>query len=170
MRNSVLQYQHGVSAWRNPIKWGFEANEETFDHGIARYKLFKLQLYNKLQDTALSGQPLAPQVSESDCRKLVTDYLKALKASFELQVQALYPESFIHGNLESECIVTVPAIWSPNHKNITRMCAIDAKLGSATTIRIIKEPEAAGLYALHTMRDSNLRERDTFVICDAGGG
>lgn len=34
---------------------------------------------------------------------------------------------------------------------------------------LIKEPEAAALYTLHSL-DFALEEGDAFVVCDAGGG
>jgi hypothetical protein len=38
-----------------------------------------------------------------------------------------------------------------------------------TNIQIITEPEAAGIYALKNMK-LGLKEGETFVLCDAGGG
>jgi hypothetical protein len=37
-------------------------------------------------------------------------------------------------------------------------------------IQIVAEPEAAGIYALQSMKNIDLKINDTFVICDAGGG
>lgn len=48
----------------------------------------------------------------------------------------------------------------------TRHCAEKAGMGN---MQIITEPEAAGIYALKNMR-LGLKEDDTFVLCDAGGG
>ena len=43
-------------------------------------------------------------------------------------------------------------------------------MGSGAKLHIISEPEAAAIYALHTMDTHNLNVGDTFVLCDAGGG
>ena len=37
-------------------------------------------------------------------------------------------------------------------------------------LQIVSEPEAAAMYALHTMDPHNIEVGDTFVVCDAGGG
>jgi uncharacterized protein YxjI len=39
-----------------------------------------------------------------------------------------------------------------------------------TSVKLIKEPEAAALFTLHHMGDKGLKIGDAFVICDAGGG
>jgi molecular chaperone DnaK (HSP70) len=36
-------------------------------------------------------------------------------------------------------------------------------------VTLIKEPEAAALYTMHSL-DFTLDVEDTFVVCDAGGG
>ena len=167
----VLQYRGGVSSGRPHLRWGFQAAADIDDDDdCERYELFKLRLYKDLQEMTPNQMTLAPRIDKRECKKLVTDYLRAMKASFDRHVQGHYPPSFVNGGLKVEYIVTVPAIWTPNDKNITRNCAIEAGMGSEGTIQIISEPEAAGLYALKIMIDSNLDLNDTFVICDAGGG
>ena len=37
-------------------------------------------------------------------------------------------------------------------------------------IKLIKEPEAAALYTLHSLGDRGLSVGDAFIVCDAGGG
>ncbi|KAK4550263.1 hypothetical protein LTR36_003230 [Oleoguttula mirabilis] len=66
-----------------------------------------------------------------------------------------------------EYIITVPAIWTDKATDTTREYATEAGMDR---IQVIKEPEAAGIYALDTMRNHGLERGDTFVICDAGGG
>ena len=74
--------------------------------------------------------------------------------------------------MPTEFIITVPAIWSDRAKDITRLCAVEAGMGRTRgEIHLIREPEAAGIYALDTRRgDLDLQVGDTFVLCDAGGG
>jgi actin-like ATPase involved in cell morphogenesis len=36
-------------------------------------------------------------------------------------------------------------------------------------VTLIKEPEAAALYTMHSL-DFAMKEGDAFVVCDAGGG
>ncbi|KAH7006186.1 hypothetical protein EDB82DRAFT_472866 [Fusarium venenatum] len=73
-------------------------------------------------------------------------------------------------------VIALPAIWPPyaqqRMKQVTRASGIlDPRPCGDTTLHFISEPEAA---ALATMKDlskrSTLKEGDTMVICDAGGG
>ena len=43
-------------------------------------------------------------------------------------------------------------------------------MGKAKALHVVSEPEAAAMYALETMDRHNLKVKDTFVLCDAGGG
>lgn len=43
-------------------------------------------------------------------------------------------------------------------------------MGSGPALHMISEPEAAVMYALDVMDPHNIKEGDTFVLCDAGGG
>jgi molecular chaperone DnaK (HSP70) len=70
----------------------------------------------------------------------------------------------------TEFIITVPAIWTEKSKDNMRAYAAQAGMGTKGAIQIIKEPEAAGIYALVKMRNLGLELDDTFVLCDAGGG
>ena len=69
-----------------------------------------------------------------------------------------------------EYIITVPAIWDDKEQNRTRNCAQEAGMGEGSRIQIISEPEAAAIYALGNMQNVELKIRDTFIVCDAGGG
>lgn len=96
----------------------------------------------------------------------MVDFLKAVRKNFE---SLLKQKDAMLEKVPREYIITVPAIWEDKAKDITRKCAIDAGMGGYD-IHIIKEPEAAGIYALDTHKNHGLEVGDTFVICDAGGG
>jgi hypothetical protein len=72
--------------------------------------------------------------------------------------------------LQIEWIVTVPAIWSPEAKNATKVCAEAAGMGARDTLRMISEPEAAAVYALKKLEPHHLRVGENVVVLDAGGG
>lgn len=105
----------------------------------------------------------------AECEKLVVDYLTSLRECADE-----YLRSRIDGEVlrttPREYIITVPAVWSDKAQYDTRVCAERAGMGGRGDIQIISEPEAAGIYALNTMRNLGLHENDTFVLCDAGGG
>jgi hypothetical protein len=172
----VLQYRQehwGTSSPRVLNKWGFGAAADLDSDGdYVSYELFKLSLYQRLQDTELEARypSKRPFASSEQCKPLVVDYLSKMKASLLQHLRGALPPSVMNDDLHIEYIVTVPAIWTESDKDITRRCAIEAGMGTNDRIQIIKEPEAAGLYALHVMKNINLHVNDTFVICDAGGG
>ena len=69
-----------------------------------------------------------------------------------------------------EYVITVPAVWSEKAKAKTLSCAERAGMGSGDNLHMITEPEAAAIYALDNIAPMELKEGDTFVLCDAGGG
>lgn len=104
--------------------------------------------------------------------ELITGYLRPLRQHAEDRIKASFAglEPLLRGTVW-EYIITVPALWPEKAKNTTMRCAKKAGMAPTTPVRIISEPEAAGIYALDTMiRDVDLSIGDTFVICDAGGG
>jgi molecular chaperone DnaK (HSP70) len=165
-----LQYDEDLSPGSGASRWGFGVDLEDDESGT-RYEWFKLGLYPRLDETGLMKQypPKIPEVNEAEAKKLVIDYLTALKQNFE-QVMKRRIRSSILDDTPIEYIITVPAIWTDKSKNLTRECAVRAGMGSKHEIQIIKEPEAAGIYALDNMGDMDLDVGDTFVVCDAGGG
>lgn len=88
---------------------------------------------------------------------------KEIRKHFELQ-----PPSFL--NIPWEYIITVPAMWPEPAQNVTLKSAKKAGMGRDAPIKIVAEPEAAGIYGLSTLGSGVGKERDTFMICDAGGG
>lgn len=67
---------------------------------------------------------------------------------------------------QKEFVLSVPAIWSDAAKNATLEAA---KMAGIFPVTLIKEPEAAALYTLHSMEFA-IQGGDVFVVCDAGGG
>ena len=168
--HSVLQYPEIALPGCYPEKWGSLVRREDDDSGEI-YEWFKLNLYPHLQDTELGRKypPRTPHVSEEICRKLVVDFLSAMKKNFDQILRGRFGP-LVSSSLAIEYIITVPAIWTDRGKDITRRCAVEAGMGSENAMKIIKEPEAAGIWALQSMRDIHLQVNDTFVLCDAGGG
>lgn len=108
-------------------------------------------------------------MSDTECEKHVVNYLTALRKHTDTYLKDRFGEAFWR-TTPREYIITVPAIWLDKSKDTTLACAEKAGMGSRNKIQIVAEPEAAGIYALQSMENIDLKDNDTFVICDAGGG
>ena len=116
------------------------------------------------------GDKASPlQKSSFTPQKLVTDYLSALLRHVENMLVETVREAALRRTLR-EYIITVPAIWSESARDLTITCAADAGMGDREKLHVISEPEAAALYAFKEMSSCGLKEEDTFMVCDAGGG
>ena len=155
----------------NTRKWGFEISDE--DSEPRRYEWFKLGLYPDLEYSALAqkypSKTAQPQVRGRDCERLIAHYLMILRQHVTNFIEEKYQGALV-SSMSKEYIITVPAIWPEKAQNTTLLCAAQAGMGDKSNIRIISEPEAAGIYALKKMAGLSLNVGDTFVICDAGGG
>ncbi|KAF7943848.1 uncharacterized protein EAE97_005918 [Botrytis byssoidea] len=78
----------------------------------------------------------------------------------------LWPFEYIQG-CRKHFVLSVPAVWSDKAKDLTLQAARKAGFYPVT---LVKEPEAASLYALTEFKERGLANGDAFVICDAGGG
>jgi molecular chaperone DnaK (HSP70) len=72
-------------------------------------------------------------------------------------------------NQRTSYVITVPAIWSDDAKNLTRLAATRAGI-PGDKLNLITEPEAAALYCATMCEELDLRQGDRFLVCDAGGG
>ncbi|TVY82837.1 Heat shock 70 kDa protein 12A [Lachnellula suecica] len=117
-------------------------------------------------------QYLPPSTANSDLKLLgkpavdaAADFIGALYKHAASEMRSKVQEYY--DVCDEEFVLTIPAVWSDKAKNQTLKAAAKAGLGPLT---LIKEPEAAALYTVETMKDSKLEVGDAFVICDAGGG
>lgn len=156
------------------MKWGFEYNKDE-----ERYQWFKLEQDPKYKAEQLKRAypPLTIKPENAkQAKNLITQYLQLLRGHVETSIR----ESLDHGGKKAstllkgvpwEYIITVPAMWPESAQSITEQCARDAGMAVHRPVKIIAEPEAAGIFALDQMsREPGLDVGDTFLICDAGGG
>lgn len=163
----LLKYDPHIAPGLRPIRWGSEDEASDYTPGTT-YEWFKLALQKgaHAEELAKKYPSKATEICQSDCEKLIVDYLTAMRRNFDELMRA---KSF--GHLPREFIITVPAIWEDKAKHLTRVHAAEAGMGNSSGIQIIKEPEAAGVYAFAEMQDQlGIQTGDTFVLCDAGGG
>ena len=158
------------------FKWGYQIGSLE-----SRYEWFKLGLdvsthreESILQKKYPSLTPLPTQSLYGGAVKLPAelsiDYLTALRKHAEHMVSEAIPEAALK-RAQKKYIITIPAVWSEKAREITSSCAVQAGMGSEESLQVVSEPEAAAIYAIKAMKDTHgLREGDTFVVCDAGGG
>jgi molecular chaperone DnaK (HSP70) len=105
--------------------------------------------------------------------ELISQYLRCIRQHAEDKIkEAAINIQPLFKNMLREYIITVPAMWPEQAHETTLKCAKAAGMGTQfSPVKVITEPEAAGIYALDSMADEmSLEVGDTFVICDAGGG
>jgi hypothetical protein len=143
----------------------------------------------KSDDGKDDDRPLA--YPGKDPVKIVGDFLSGVKKHVMFCLERIYGKSLLR-EFEIELVVTVPAVWSDEAKNLT--CQAVSKAGfdsDSIKLSIIAEPEAAAIYTLKSMEDGafsdikvnqqfntfgegnkclhEMQPGENFIICDAGG-
>jgi molecular chaperone DnaK (HSP70) len=133
-----------------------------------RNRLQLLPASSGLRNRHLQLMPATRQVR--DPVDIAADYLTCVYAHVR---DGLFRERFGPDYLETlrtSFVITVPAIWSPLARDLTRT-AVGTRAGiSADTLSMVTEPEAAALYCATICEELELEAGDRFVVCDAGGG
>ncbi|KAL4742706.1 actin-like ATPase domain-containing protein [Aspergillus similis] len=94
------------------------------------------------------------------------DYVKQLIGQVKLVLERRLGVDL--DDLDSQFILTVPAVWSDKAKDATLRAAVDAGVDKKH-ISLVSEPEAAALYTLRAVQPSTVAA-NVFTVCDAGGG
>ncbi|KAK2071325.1 hypothetical protein P8C59_005759 [Phyllachora maydis] len=134
--------------------------------------LFKLDLEPSLYKLDAVSDPTAPRRSPQETDKLMTDYMTELVTYVMTRLRADLKAEVIDA-VPIQVVLTVPAIWTDLAKEKTRAAchkAFRSVCAGALEIKTLSEPEAAAIFALHTMDRADLGQGDAFVVCDAGGG
>ncbi|KAF0525480.1 actin-like ATPase domain-containing protein [Gigaspora margarita] len=168
--NTALLYD---SSFKEVLKWGEPAllNEQKKCRNSSKefqpqnYMIERFKLY---LDDSNSEKPWLPE--NFDYRKAITDYLKKLKGVIEETLDKRWPGLRMS---QVQFILCVPAEWGPHTKAIMRDCAYKAELLDASLyshLEFTTEPEAAALHCISVIKEHRLREEDTFLVVDCGGG
>ncbi|KAF9341132.1 hypothetical protein BGZ91_010763 [Linnemannia elongata] len=149
------------------LDWGHAARLAMLKPAAKDYTLlrkFKLQL-----DETLAAAPLE---NGATALQAVTDYLKKLHGYVMMELMKGMLKNFEPDQFQY-CL-TVPAMWSDAAKNTMRQAAIGAGLiqegDPPNRLTLISEPEAAAMYCERKVDHFQLKDKDRFMICDAGGG
>jgi molecular chaperone DnaK (HSP70) len=83
---------------------------------------------------------------------VATDFMRALYKLLEHTLIKEFGPSVVDST-PIDCWVTVPAVWSDQAQNSTKLAALEAGFGSRAqdTISVITEPEAAAIAVLKNM-------------------
>ncbi|KAH6658942.1 putative hsp70 protein [Truncatella angustata] len=97
--------------------------------------------------------------------EIAADFIKSIYKHALKQIEKEVPSGYM-ALCQKQFVLTVPAVWSDAAKNATLTAA---KYAGIYPVTLIKEPEAAALYTMHSL-GFTLKVGDVFVVCDAGGG
>ncbi|KEY64920.1 hypothetical protein S7711_03910 [Stachybotrys chartarum IBT 7711] len=151
----------------NGFAWGASVNR--MDNTIMGVKLMldpqqRRPVYLPTEDIGqdISTLPKPPMHIAADFIKAIYQHaLGEISKQVPAEYLAMCQKQFV-----LSVTLKVPAVWSDAAKNVTMQAAKQAGLYPVT---LIKEPEAAALYTMHSL-DFAMKEGDAFVVCDAGGG
>ncbi|KAG5921802.1 hypothetical protein E4U61_006230 [Claviceps capensis] len=145
------------------FRWGASVNR--LNGGIVGIKLLldptqerPLYLPTKNIDQELQSLPKKPF-------EVAADFIQAIYEHALQDIAKTIPKAYMD-MCDKEFVLSVPAVWSDAAKNATLKAA---ELAGIKPVTIVKEPEAAALYAIKSL-DFAIEKNDAFVVCDAGGG
>jgi len=179
--NSYAEKTPTIIAYnKTPPNWGGSVRK-TDDPQVTHFKLglqegarrfYSSGIHANTTVTALEfldpqwRHPRMPQMTPLD---YTSDYLKCVLKYVRAEcLPARYATSFLL-NQQISYIITVPAIWRDAAKDLTRKAAVRAGIPN-DRLELITEPEAAALYCATIGGEVDLKARDRFLVCDAGGG
>ncbi|KAL7268892.1 hypothetical protein RUND412_008466 [Rhizina undulata] len=185
IKNSGLECQNssgGGLSWSLitsiiPTSWKFSTQTTPVPSSLAPTSTFHQQtrltaeLNERLTNKTPMGRAYA-QLTELGVSPVeaVTDYLQCLREYIVSVIEARFPPGVIR-RMRTEYVLTVPAVWSDTAKAFTKIAATNAGFGQfGADFNLVGEPEAAAAHALKVIGTAGLKEGDTFVVCDAGGG
>jgi molecular chaperone DnaK (HSP70) len=176
---SLLYYKTSDSS----PSWGFTAqkNADKNKDGI-RIAHFKLGLQRDLSvyapipsDSPLGGGYINdydwhhPNLGSKKAINFAADYLSCIFNYSKERLETHHGAARLE-NQKTAYVVTVPAIWGGEAKELTRRVATSAGIPRRSLI-LITEPEAAAVYCSSKCKqEGGLNVNDKFLICDAGGG
>ncbi|KAG8165646.1 hypothetical protein KVR01_004198 [Diaporthe batatas] len=151
------------SADKTHFKWGAEVDR--FQDNIVGVKL--------LLDPSQERPQYLPTVNMKETLdklpkepvSVAADFISALYKHALSEISKAVPIQYFE-RCKKEFVLSVPAVLSDAAKSATIKAAESAGMFPVT---LIKEPEAAALYTMHSLGFS-LKIGDAFVVCDAGGG
>ncbi|KAI0095718.1 hypothetical protein GGR51DRAFT_569345 [Nemania sp. FL0031] len=148
------------------FEWGAQVAVDAAPGEV--YKLFKLALEPSLFQEAVDtiGGFQLPRNTD----KIITDYMTGIFNQVCKNIRARLGAA-VFERLPVHVVLTVPAIW----RDVSKQRTVDAfkripNLPKSITTSLLSEPEAAAISAIRELDKDSLKDKDTFVVVDAGGG
>jgi molecular chaperone DnaK (HSP70) len=173
---TTLAYENGeVIAWGGRVRRSHSVTVSYFKLGLQEgANEHYLSKENKPALSSLNGYLgdsnwKHPDLPNKEPIDLAADYLKEVR---QYVVNEVLPNEFGATFLENQrlkYVLTVPAIWSDKARDLTKRAAIRAGIPEEE-LELITEPEAAALYCSTLCHETDLKDGDRFLVCDAGGG
>jgi len=163
-----------LSYCTTPPKWGGAVRQKSDKPYISHFKLGlepsvpELYGYQALPNTYGFGKH--PDLPDKDPVDFTMDFFFSLVK--HLRKECL-PRELAQEFLERQrftYVITVPAIWSPGARGLTRRAAAAALGEPEDKLILVPEPEAAALFCATMCHEVNLKDGDGLLVCDAGGG
>ncbi|KAF3932409.1 hypothetical protein ABW19_dt0208537 [Dactylella cylindrospora] len=166
---TIISYEHKKGG---EFKWGpqvqqLERRQEWFKLGMESLT-YTAESTVDLSKKYPSKLEEAPHYNKK-AKDIAIDFLSSVRKHVMSELAKRYTQATLD-SLRKEWIITVPAMWSPTAKNTTREVALAAGMGTADTLQITTEPEAAATFTLRTLDPHDVKVNDNIVVCDAGGG
>jgi molecular chaperone DnaK (HSP70) len=163
---TVISYSNTPPKWGAMIKRGSQDRRKVsrFKLGLDPEKV--REVFGQNSGDGVIG--LNPKLNKN-AFEVTADFLTQLNHHIHnVAFPANYGEEFL-ANQAITYVVTVPAIWSDAAKDLTRRAMEKAGIPGNNLI-LVTEPEAAALYCATAGNQFDLKEGDSFIVCDAGGG
>ncbi|KAB8304154.1 hypothetical protein EYC80_003573 [Monilinia laxa] len=157
---TVICYDPEVEAG---FTWGAESHKREIIPGM-KLLLDPTQATPVYLPTSSTGKEL--ERLGKPALDVVADFIGAIYKHALTIIEDKIPRDYLE-MCQKQFVLSVPEVWSDRAKDLTMKVAKRAKIHPVT---LIKEPDAAALYTLHTLKDKALSVGDAFVICDADGG
>ncbi|CAG8598974.1 10727_t:CDS:2, partial [Ambispora leptoticha] len=164
---TVLQYDED---W-NVLQWGQIALVEkpVRSPSTQRAESHPVELF-KLHLSSLRSweKPWLPE--GLDHVKAITDYLTEMQKIIKEKMKTRWPA--LEFPRQFKLILTVPAEWHENTRNVLQKAAYNAGLLdniNSRNLNFITESEAAAIHCMSILKEHNLKPGANFVVVDCGG-
>jgi len=172
---SIIDWPGGESAPKIHTLISYDAKDsKKFSWGASVNRMTDSIIGIKLMLDPAQERPLYLPAGnlQRDIRKLpkkpvevAADFIRAIYQHALAEITKQVPRGYM-SLCQQQFVLSVPAVWSDAAKHATLEAA---KMAGMFPVTLIKEPEAAALYTMHSL-DFALNVEDVFVVCDAGGG
>ncbi|KAL5001046.1 hypothetical protein BDV10DRAFT_161271 [Aspergillus recurvatus] len=162
-RTSVKVPSH-ISYKDGKVQWGYQIGQ--FSEGLRGIKLLLDENQKIVYTPSIESKALLVLYGK-DAVEATADYLKQLIGQAKQVLERRLGIDM--DELDSQYILTVPAVWSDRAKDATLRAAVDAGV-DMKHVSLVSEPEAAALYTLRAIQPNTVATNDVFTVCDAGGG